>query len=81
MKEATVLLNILTEPLIRMRTREGARAASLPEVYAALTRDEIEAFPALRPHQRHAWHTFLVQLGVMAMREGDVSEPPETAAE
>ena len=75
------MFNILAEPLIRIRTGEGARAASLPEVYAALTRDEIDAFPALRPHQRHAWHAFLVQLGVMAMREGSASEPPDTAAE
>ncbi len=75
------MFNILVEPLIRIRTGEGARAASLPEVYAALTRDEIDAFPALRPHQRHAWHAFLVQLGVMAMREGSASEPPDTAAE
>ena len=43
--------------------------------------DEVEAFPALRPHQRHAWHTFLVQLAVMAMHRAGVSEPPEDAAE
>ncbi len=75
------MFNILEEPLIRMRTREGSRIASLPEVYAGLTRYEIDAFPALRPHQRHAWHAFLVQLGVMAMREGGASEPPHTATE
>ena len=36
--------------------------ASLPEVYAALMADIVESFPAIRPHQRHAWHAFLVQL-------------------
>ena len=59
--------NILTDPLIRMDKSDGGRIqASLPEVYAALMADEVDAFPALRPHQRHAWHAFLVQLGTMA---------------
>ena len=71
------MFNILTEPLIRMNTSDGSRVeASLPEVYAALIADEVEAFPALRPHQRHAWHAFLVQLGAMAMHKADMSDPP-----
>lgn len=64
------MINILTEPVIRMDKSSGARVeASLPEVYAAMMReaDTIAAFPALRPHQRHAWHAFLVQLGAMAV--------------
>ena len=75
-----IMLNILTEPLIDMTTAEGTLPASLPEVYAALMADEVEAFPALRPHQRHAWHAFLVQLGAMAMHRAGVTEPPEDAA-
>ena len=76
------MLSILTEPLIRMDTPSGSRVeASLPEVYAALMADEVEAFPALRPHQRHAWHAFLVQLGAMAMHKAGVSGPPTDAAE
>ena len=43
--------------------------------------DQVEAFPALRPHQRHAWHAFLVQLGAMAMHRADLSEPSEDAGE
>ena len=71
------MLSILTEPLIRMDTSDGSRvAASLPDVYAALMADEVEAFPALRPHQRHAWHAFLVQLGAMAMHKVGISNPP-----
>ena len=69
--------NILTDQLIRMDTRDRGRvSASLPDVYAALMEDEVDAFPALRPHQRHAWHAFLVQLGAMALRHADASEPP-----
>ena len=75
------MLNILTEPLIRMDTTAGRREASLPEVYAALAADEVVAFPALRPHQRHAWHAFLVQLGAMAMHRAGLTELPDDAGE
>ena len=75
------MLNILTEPLIRMKPFSASPIkASLSQVYAALMADEVEAFPALRPHQRHAWHAFLVQLGAMAMHRSGVSEPPENAS-
>ena len=70
------MLNILTEPLIRISTAHGTRLASLPDVYAALAADEVEAFPSLRPHQRHAWHAFLVQLGAMAMHRTGIADPP-----
>lgn len=73
------MLNVSTEPLIRIATVAGTHQASLPQVYAALVADEVEAFPALRPHQRHAWHAFLVQLGAMAMHRAGVKEPPMDA--
>ena len=76
------MLNILTEPVIRMDTAAGPGIpASLPEVYAALMADQVNAFPALRPHQRHAWHAFLVQLGAMAMHRAGATEPPDDACE
>ena len=72
--------NLLTEPVFRVETGGSSRVtASLPEVYAALRRDDVEAFPALRPHQRHAWHAFLVQLGAMALHKAGVGEPPADA--
>ena len=74
------MYNILAERLIRMDKSGGSRVeASLPEVYAALMADEVDAFPALRPHQRHAWHAFLVQLGAMAMHKAGISTPPTDA--
>ena len=76
------MFNLLTEPLFRMETGDAPHAnASLPEVYTALMRDDVEAFPALRPHQRHAWHAFLVQLGAMALHSTSVNEPPADAAD
>ena len=76
------MLNLLTETLIRYDTSGGGRVeASLPQVYAALMADEVDAFPALRPHQRHAWHAFLVQLGTMAMHRAGLKTPPSDAEE
>ena len=72
------MLNILNEPVIRADASGDSRVeASLPEVYAMLMADEVDAFPALRPHQRHAWHAFLVQLGTMAMNRDGLADPPK----
>ena len=76
------MYNFLTDPMMRIVKSDGSSgSASLPEVYAALVADEVEAFPALRPHQRHAWHAFLVQLGAMAMHRAGMSEPPNEPEE
>ncbi len=70
--------NILEASIVRAAMSGGATEhATLPEIYAALMRDEIDAFPSLRPHQRHAWHAFLVQLGVLALQRAGLSEPPQ----
>ncbi len=55
--------NLLTEKLIE--TDCGIH--SLPGLFAAMARGETASFPALRPHQRPAWHMFLVQLAVIAL--------------
>ena len=76
------MFNILDEPIIRTDASDGSRVkSSLSEVYAMLMADKVDAFPALRPHQRHAWHAFLVQLGVLAMHRAGLAEPPGDAAE
>lgn len=74
--------NILTDELIHFKTNDNSVVeASLPDVFAALVKDEIASFPMLRPHQRHAWHAFLVQLGAIAMHKAGIGEPPEDACE
>ena len=76
------MYNLLDESLIRMDKSDGSHSeASLPEVYAALMADEVDAFPDLRPHQRHAWHALLSQLGATAMYRAGLTEPPSDAAE
>ena len=74
--------NLLVDPLIRVRLTDGrTEAMSLPDAYAALSADRVAAFPALRPHQRHAWHAFLAQLGVIALHGAGEDTPPPTAAD
>jgi CRISPR system Cascade subunit CasA len=71
--------NLLSNALIRVTVSSGGNCRlSLPGVLAALMRDEIAAFPALRAHQRHAWHAFLVQLGALALLAMDHPQAPET---
>ena len=67
--------NLLTEPLIQ--TDRGM--LSLPGLLAAMTRGEVASFPALRPHQRPAWHMFLVQLSVLALSDAGATDLPEDA--
>ena len=66
--------SLLDEPLIRARCvgERTQRCYSLPELFVAMLQDQIQDFPALRPHQRHPWHAFLVQLSAIALhRAGD----------
>lgn len=66
--------NLLTQSLI---TATPCGKLTLPGVLAALARDEVESFPALRPHQSMFWHMFLVQLAALALvrvPDGDIPE-------
>lgn len=65
-------LDLLQEPLIQ--TNAGWQ--SLPGLLATMSRGEVQTFPALRPHQRPAWHMFLVQLSVMALDAADQRDLP-----
>lgn len=76
------MFDLLTDHLIRVDRRNGDRdTISLPEVYEALMADDVTGFPALRPHQRHAWHAFLAQLGTVALLEFGRDEPPHGAGQ
>lgn len=68
------MYSLLTQPLIRT-TPHGA--LTLPGVIAALARDEVEDFPALRPHQSPGWHMFLVQLAALALHEAGRPDIPK----
>ena len=80
MKKTSAGVNLLQSPIIRVTAGNGRlETVSLPEVYQALMLDEVEAFPALRPHQRHPWHAFLTQLGAIALHRSGKDELPTSA--
>lgn len=70
--------NLLEEALIDT-VPHGA--LTLPGVLAALARDTVDGFPALRPHQMPAWHMFLVQLAGLALHGAGRSGIPENEEE
>jgi CRISPR system Cascade subunit CasA len=73
--------NLLEERLLHYRRVEtGERiACTLPELFIAMANDEVRDFPAIRPHQRHPWHAFLVQLAAIALHRSNQTEPFDTA--
>ena len=71
------MFNLLEDPIVGVLNIEGKRERlSLPQLYFKLGVDGIATFPALRPHQRHAWHALLCQLGALACLRGGLAAPP-----
>lgn len=64
--------SVLTEPIFSVRLRGHRRIASMPMsgVLATLSRRDDVEFPALQPHQHHAWYAFLVQLAALGLHHG-----------
>lgn len=75
--------SLLDDRLLNYRkSNTGERtAATLPELFVAMAKDEVRDFPALRPHQRHPWHAFLVQLAAIALHRAGQAAPFGTAGE
>lgn len=71
-------MNALTLPFIRITRHDGSvGGATLPGTLATMMRNEVAAFTALRPHQRHAWHAFLAQLAALALLRAGLDRVPE----
>ncbi|SAK77518.1 hypothetical protein AWB75_04545 [Caballeronia catudaia] len=78
----TLRFNLLDDRLLRYRSVDNQpHAASLPELLVALGNDDVRDFPALRPHQRHPWHAFLVYLAASALHAANAGKPLGTADE
>ena len=69
--------NVLLEPCFST-VPEGTY--TLPGVLAALSRDEVDSFPALRAHQLMFWHMFLVQLAALALNKASREDIPKDEA-
>ena len=58
--------NLLADSIVKTTGQFGELSTcNLPSIYERLTADSVVSFPALRPHQRHAWHALLCQLGAV----------------
>ena len=67
--------------MIRFETSAGdLRDGALWDALAALSADDVAAFPALRPHQRMPVHAFFVQVSAIALRRAGRAAPPTEAA-
>ncbi len=66
-------LDLLRERLIQT----DAGWHNLPGLLAAMAQGTVQGFPALRPHQRPAWHMFLVQLSVLALDAAGCRDLPQ----
>jgi CRISPR system Cascade subunit CasA len=73
--------SLLTEPIIRYRRASDGQTvnASLPDLFVSLAADDVRDYPALRPHQRHPWHAFLVQLAAIALHNAERTTAFESA--
>lgn len=70
-------MNLLTDPILSI---SGSERLSLPALLAAMAQGKVTQFPALRPHQRGAWHMFCVQLAALALWKAKRTDLPEDVA-
>lgn len=78
-----VEVSLLSERVFRVKDEARSEGTlTLPEVLARLARQDDLDFLHLRPHQRPAWHAFLVQLAWLALEEvaAPVTMPLEPSA-
>jgi len=70
--------NLLTDKIFDVNVRCEDESLNLPEILSALSRESptIISFNKLMPHQKQAWHSFLVQLAAIACFRAGLKDPP-----
>ena len=71
--------DLLTDPLVGVRTQDGERRVSLPDLLAALSAGTVEGYTGLRAHQADPWHVFLVQLAASIQARHPTEQLPTDA--
>lgn len=69
-------MNLLTDATFSVSS--GGKL-SLAELLAAMASGDVKGLAGLRPHQRPAWHMFLVQLAALALWRSELAAPPVEA--
>lgn len=71
--------DLLTEPLLSWRARDGAVGrTTLPGLLARLGDGTCADFPKTRAHQHHPWAMLLTQLAAHALRRAGLSDPVQS---
>ncbi len=73
-------MNLLTEPLFRVRTAAGLKNLSLPGLLAALGEDTVDSLLGLQRHQEDAVHIFLCYLAGAVLARGGIIDPVQSEA-
>ncbi len=73
------MYDLLTDPLIGVRTPKGEQRLSLPELLAALSAAQVDGYTGLRAHQADPWHVFLVQLAASIQARRPTEQLPTDA--
>ena len=75
------MYDLLTERIIRVKEVGGQlERTTLPGLFALFMQDQVEMLFALRPHQRHGFHSTMVQMAVMGMERAGTRTPPRDEA-
>lgn len=73
-------MNLLVDPVFRVRTPEGIGKYDLPELMALLGSDKVESLPGLQRHQEDAFHVFLCYLAGAVLNRTGVGDPVQNAS-
>ena len=71
-------INLLSDAVMTIRSDGGDLRTTLPGLYAMAARGEDAELTAIRPHQRHAVHATLCQIGAIALISAGLTECPDS---
>jgi len=69
------IMNLLTDPLLRVKTTDGQENMTLPSLLAALGQSRVETLIGIQRHQEDAFHVFLCQLATIILARKDDKAP------
>lgn len=72
-------MNLLVDPVFRVRTLDGVDRYNLPELMALLGEEKIESLPGLQRHQEDAFHVFLCYLAGAVLARTGADDPRQDA--
>lgn len=72
-------MNLLVDPIFRVRTSAGIGNYDLPGLMALLGEDKVESLPGLQRHQEDAFHVFLCYLAGAVLARSGASDPRQGA--